>query len=121
MSNIALYTGLHNASLYLYNDSRSVVSSPMLVTMDLISVCNKFNLERLSFKTCCRFSICMDACRITSATMPFIKIFLTIRHAAIIIMVDSDTIRSYAKDFEPKNPQLAKIIRRVADIMDEPI
>ena len=36
-------------------------------------------------------------------------------------MVDSDTIRAYAKDLESKDPKLAKMARRLADYMDEPL
>lgn len=34
-------------------------------------------------------------------------------------MVDSDTIRAYADDI--KDPEIAKMTRRLADYMDEPI
>lgn len=36
-------------------------------------------------------------------------------------MVDSDTIRSYANDIEPEDPEIARMTRRLADMMDEPI
>ena len=34
-------------------------------------------------------------------------------------MVDSDTIRAYAKDLESEDPKLAKMTRQLADYMDE--